>query len=147
MGGRGRHSLERGGPRPPGPPPPPVAYGMGATNQPTEHNLQITAGFRSGQQHFFRGLTINLLGFPNQAIHNPSLVDCANAIGTSSTCTIISSVIHEWGIRTFGSGYQNFRVWVPKLLGLGTGRKCVVINLIQPGRLRAFHLCCSLLGN
>ena len=78
---------------------------------------------------------------------NTQSVDCANAIGTSSTCTIISSVIREWGIRTFGSGYQNFRVWVPKRLGLGTGRKCAVINLIQPGRLRAFHLCCSLLGN
>ena len=102
---------------------------MGAISQPTERNLQITAGFRSGSSISFVAepvTSINLLGFQNQAIHNPSLVDCANAIGTSSTCTRISSVIRESGIRTFGSGYQIFRLWVPKLSGLGTGRKCVV---------------------
>ena len=123
---------------------------MGATSQTTECNLQITAGFRSGSSISFvvePVTSINLLGFQNQAIHNPSLVDCTNGIGTSSTCTIISSVIREWGIRTFGSGYQNFRVWVPKLSGLGTEESVLFINLIQPGRLRAFHLCCSLLGN
>ena len=116
---------------------------MGAISQPTERKSANQAGFRSGSSISFVAepvTSINLLGFQNQAIHNPSLVDCANAVGTSSICTIISSVICEWVIRTFGSGYQNFRVCVPE-------ESVLCINLIQPGRLRAFHLCCSLLGN